>query len=91
LETQVQDGFSYAEGRGRNDCLDQRDGDDQSPSSVLNAYGVNALSLGIHVCKRTIQKYMRTVRTHQPRGQKWSTFLRNRAAQVWACDALSGD
>ena len=49
------------------------------------------LKLGIHVCKRTIQKYMRTVRTHQPRGQKWSTFLRNHAAQVWACDALSGD
>jgi hypothetical protein len=48
------------------------------------------LKLGIRVCKRTIQKYMRTVRTHQPRGQKWSTFLRNHAAQVWACDALSG-
>src|SRR5215467_1007779 len=27
LETEVQDGFSYAGGRGRNDCLDQRDGD----------------------------------------------------------------
>ncbi len=26
------------------------------------------LKLGIHVCKRTIQKYMRQVRTHQPRG-----------------------
>jgi hypothetical protein len=49
------------------------------------------LKLGIHVCKRTIQKYMRTVRTHQPRGQKWSTFLRNHAANIWACDALSGD
>ncbi|HEY6406078.1 MAG TPA: integrase, partial [Ktedonobacteraceae bacterium] len=46
------------------------------------------LKLGIHVCKRTIQKYMRTVRPHQPRGQKWSTFLRNHAAQVWACDFL---
>jgi putative transposase len=30
LETEVQDSFSYAEGRGRNDCLDQRDGDEQS-------------------------------------------------------------
>jgi hypothetical protein len=30
LEAQVQDDFSYAEGRGRNDCLDQRDGDEQS-------------------------------------------------------------
>jgi putative transposase len=48
------------------------------------------LKLGIQVCKRTIQKYMRTVRSHRPRGQKWATFLRNHAAQVWACDALSG-
>jgi putative transposase len=46
------------------------------------------LKLGIRVCKRTIQKYMRTVRTHQPRGQKWSTFLRTHAGQVWACDFL---
>jgi putative transposase len=46
------------------------------------------LKLGIHVCKRTIQKYMRAVRTHQPRGQTWATFLRNHAAQVWACDFL---
>jgi len=48
------------------------------------------LKLGIRVCKRTIQKYMRTVRTPQPRGQKWATFLHNHAAQIWACDALSG-
>jgi putative transposase len=46
------------------------------------------LKLGIHVCKRTIQKYMRNVRTHQPRGQKWSTFLRTHADQIWACDFL---
>jgi putative transposase len=46
------------------------------------------LKLGIRVCKRTIQKYMRGVRTHQPRGQKWSTFLRNHAAQIWAGDFL---
>jgi putative transposase len=46
------------------------------------------LKLGLRVCKRTIQKYMRTVRTQQPRGQKWATFLRNHAAQVWACDFL---
>ncbi len=31
---------------------------------------------------------MRAVRTHQPRGQTWATFLRNHAAQVWACDFL---
>jgi putative transposase len=46
------------------------------------------LKLGIRVCKRTIQKYMRTVRSQQPRGQKWATFLRNHAADIWACDFL---
>jgi transposase InsO family protein len=46
------------------------------------------LKLGIRVCKRTIQKYMRNVRPRQPRGQKWSTFLRNHAANIWACDFL---
>jgi putative transposase len=46
------------------------------------------LKLGIHVCKRTIQKYIRRVRTSQPRGQKWATFLRNHAAAIWACDFL---
>jgi putative transposase len=41
------------------------------------------LKLGIRVCKRTIQRYMRGSR---PRGdgQSWSTFLRNHA--TWACD-----
>jgi len=46
------------------------------------------LKLGIHVCKRTIQKYIRQVRLPQPKGQKWATFLRNHAAQIWACDFL---
>jgi Integrase core domain len=46
------------------------------------------LKLGMHVCKRTIQKYMRHVRVPQPRGQKWGTFLRNHASQIWACDFL---
>ncbi len=46
------------------------------------------LKLGIRVCKRTIQKYIRNVRTQQPRGQRWSTFLRTHAAQFWACDFL---
>jgi len=46
------------------------------------------LKLGIPVCKRTIQKYMRNVRTPQPRGQRWATFLHNHAAQIWACDFL---
>jgi len=46
------------------------------------------LKLGIRVCKRTIQKYMRGVCTKPPRGQKWATFLRNHAGQIWACDFL---
>src|SRR6267378_1108903 len=41
------------------------------------------LKLGIRVCKRTIQRYMRHSR---PRGdgQSWSTFLSNHV--TWACD-----
>ncbi len=49
------------------------------------------LKLGIHVCKRTIQKYMRPVRLASPRGQKWSTFLHTHAKQIWACDASPSD
>ena len=46
------------------------------------------LKLRRHVCKRTIQKYMRTVRTQEPRGQKWCTFLRTHMANIWAFDFL---
>jgi len=46
------------------------------------------LKVGIRVCKRTIQKYMRNVRTRQPRGQTWRTFLHSHAQQIWACDFL---
>jgi putative transposase len=46
------------------------------------------LKLDIRVCKRTIQKYMRQVRTSRPRGQTWSTFLQAHAQQIWACDFL---
>ena len=46
------------------------------------------LKLGMHVCKRTIQKYIRLVRSPQSRGQRWATFLHNHAAQIWACDFL---
>ena len=49
------------------------------------------LKLGIRVCKRTIQKYMRQVRTTRPRGQTWSTFLQAHAQQIWACDASPSD
>jgi putative transposase len=46
------------------------------------------LKLGIHVSKRTIQKYMRHARTPRRVGQNWATFLRNHAKDVWACDFL---
>jgi putative transposase len=46
------------------------------------------LKLDIRVSKRTIQKYMKRVHTTQPWGQNWRTFLRNHAAEVWACDFL---
>jgi putative transposase len=48
------------------------------------------LKLGIRVCKRTIQKYMRQVRPVRPRGQTWATFLQNHAKDIWACDATAG-
>jgi hypothetical protein len=46
------------------------------------------LKLDIRICKRTIQKYMRYVRTPRSRGQNWATFLRNHAGEIWACDFL---
>jgi putative transposase len=45
------------------------------------------LKLGIRVCKRTIQKYLRAVGTTRPQGQTWKTFLHTHAEQIWACDA----
>ena len=44
------------------------------------------LKLGVKVSKRTVQKYMRAARPARPRGQRWSTFLRNHAHEIWACD-----
>ncbi len=44
------------------------------------------LKLGMHVCKRTVQKYMRNVRSNHPPGQKWATFLHNHAAQFCSFD-----
>ena len=47
------------------------------------------LKLGIRVSKRTIQKYIRRVRSPGgPRGQTWMTFLKNHADDIWACDFL---
>ena len=46
------------------------------------------LKLEIRVSKRTIQKYMKQIHPKRARGQTWRTFLRNHAAEVWACDFL---
>jgi hypothetical protein len=45
------------------------------------------LKLGIRVSPRTLRKYMPTRPRGQPRGdQRWSTFVRNHAAAILACD-----
>ena len=46
------------------------------------------LKLGIKASKRTVQKYIRAARPHPPGRLRWSTFLRNHACDVWACDFL---
>jgi len=46
------------------------------------------IKLGIRVGKRTVQRYMRSVRPLRPRGQTWATFLHTHAHDVWACDFL---
>ena len=45
------------------------------------------LKLGIKVSKRTIQKYMRGLRTNHG-GQSWATFLANHVDATWACDFI---
>jgi len=45
------------------------------------------LKLGIRVSPRTVRKYMPRCPRGQPRGdQRWSTFVRNHAAAIVACD-----
>ena len=46
------------------------------------------LKLEIHVCKRTIQKYMVKSGRPRPDGQKWKTFLDDHSNEIWACDFL---
>ena len=46
------------------------------------------LKVGIKVAKRTVQRYMRQARPPRPHGQTWTTFLRNHAHDIWACDFL---
>lgn len=42
------------------------------------------LKLGVHVSKRTVQKYM--VRSSRVSGQTWASFIQNHARDIWACD-----
>jgi transposase InsO family protein len=46
------------------------------------------LKLGITVAKSTIQAYINQVRGPLSGKQTWSTFLRNHAQDIWACDFL---
>ena len=88
LEVQVEGSFSQAKNIPGDRRLDPGDGKGQPASSEQNGFVVSALSLGIHVSKRTIQKDMRQVRATRPRGQTWKTFLYNHAKDIWACDCL---
>jgi hypothetical protein len=42
--------------------------------------------LGIDVSKSTIQKVIEDVRESQTPKQTWTTFIRNHASDIWACD-----
>lgn len=44
------------------------------------------LKLDIQVCKRTIQKYLPKARITHTSSQTWSTFMKNHARDIWACD-----
>src|SRR5438876_4450539 len=45
------------------------------------------VKLGIRVSPRTVRKYMPGAPSSHPRGdQRWSTFMRNHAAAILACD-----
>ncbi|HWE61208.1 MAG TPA: integrase core domain-containing protein [Chloroflexota bacterium] len=46
------------------------------------------VKLGLRLATPTIQKYLRTARRPRPHGQTWTTFLRNQAKGIWACDFL---
>jgi len=46
------------------------------------------LKLDIRVATSTIQRYRRAARPPRRAGQPWATFLRNHAAETWACDLL---
>lgn len=47
------------------------------------------LKLSIAVSKRTVRKYLRKTSPRRTPTQNWSTFLRNHASQIWACDFIT--
>ena len=44
------------------------------------------LKLGITVSPRTVRKYLRTNQPRGTSGKRWSTFVRNHAKAIVACD-----
>jgi transposase InsO family protein len=44
------------------------------------------VKLGVHVSPRTVRRYMATTRAPRDGAQRWSTFVRNHASAVLACD-----
>jgi putative transposase len=46
------------------------------------------LKLNIRVAKSTIQRYLREAHPPHLPGQSWSTFIKNHAAEIWACAFL---
>jgi putative transposase len=46
------------------------------------------LKLGIRMCTRTIQNYMRGVHMPRPTEQSWRTFRRKHGGEIQACDFL---
>lgn len=44
------------------------------------------LKRGIKLSQRTLQRDRQRVRGPRPRSPTWTTFLRNPAPQIWACD-----
>jgi hypothetical protein len=88
LETQIKGACKKTETLPRDNHIGKARWRQTTDSGEQNAFVVSALSLDIRVSKRTIQKYMRQVPRKRSHGQTWKTFLRNHAAEVWACDFL---
>ena len=89
LEIQVQRSLCHTKDLPRDYLLDQGDGNQQSTVGSRTHPWRITQGFSLHVSKRTIQKYMRSVRQASPGGQKWNTFLHTHAEQIWACDFLS--